>query len=225
MKTVQQIACQFFIVTKLPFKIMRGETTMIFKIIASIVFTGLFVARIVNPDLKIDTTSIILLVLAFVPWFVQYIKSLEINGIGKVELIAKEQKDDLEQKAEESGILSQQRNTNGSTYPFNNLRYEDPKLALAALRIDIENSLRKIAESHKLDTSSSGLVKMTKMLIKNECISSGEATLIYDISGILNRAVHSQLKEYESESFDWVFDLGVKLVDSLNDRVKENSNE
>ena len=38
---------------------------MVFKIITSLVFIAVFIARIVKPEWNIDTTSIILLILAF----------------------------------------------------------------------------------------------------------------------------------------------------------------
>lgn len=56
---------------------------------------------------------------------------------------------------------------------------------------------------------------MTKILSKNNIITSGERSLICDITGVLNRAVHSQLGDYNSETFDWVFDVGLKLLESL----------
>ena len=71
---------------------------MVFKIITSLVFIAVFIARIVKPEWNIDTTSIILLILAFVPWFIQYIKTLEISGLGKVELVGKEQKKEIDKK-------------------------------------------------------------------------------------------------------------------------------
>ena len=52
-----------------------------FKIFTSIVFIAVFIIRIAKPEWNIDTTSIILLILAFVPWFIQYIKILNANLI------------------------------------------------------------------------------------------------------------------------------------------------
>ena len=80
---------------------------MVFKIITSLVFITVFIARIVKPEWNIDTTSIILLILAFVPWFIQYIKTLEISGLGKVELVGKEQKKEIDKKASEAGNSGQ----------------------------------------------------------------------------------------------------------------------
>src|SRR5699024_2800995 len=98
---------------------------MVFKIITSIVFIAVFIARIVKPEWNIDTTSIILLILAFVPWFIQYIKTLEISGLGKVELVGKEQKKEIDKKASEAGILKSDA-TDNEKYTFYGLRYNDP---------------------------------------------------------------------------------------------------
>lgn len=195
---------------------------MKFKLSASILFIGIFLLRILKPELNIDSISVMLIVLALVPWFIQYIKSLEINGLGKVELITEDQKQAIQKNADEAGILTgTKENEISNNYTFYNLRYEDPKLALAGLRIELESTLIKLVEKNSLDGQRFGLNKMTNILSKNNIITSGESSLIYDISGVLNRAVHSQLGEYNSETFDWVFDVGLKLLDSLGKKLSD----
>ena len=92
-------------------------------------------------------------------------------------------------------------------------------MALAGLRIEIESVLRKIAEANQLDTSRTGIGQMAKVLSQHQLINDNERAIIFDLVGILNKAVHNQLKEYESESFDWVFDLGLDLLKSLNAKL------
>ena len=200
---------------------MGCKVNMLFKIAMSSVFFIVFIVRTIYPELNIDNTSVMLLILIIVPWFIQYIKSLEINGIGKVELVDKKQKKEMEKKATDAGLLKSTRKSNENIkYSFYNLRYEDPKLALAGLRIELENSLRKIAESYSIDVSHSGIAKMTNILNQHQLINNDEQSIIYDIIGILNKAVHSQLTEYESETFDWIFDLGFNLLELLNNKQK-----
>ncbi|WP_077735372.1 hypothetical protein [Bacillus sonorensis] len=195
---------------------------MKFKLSASILFIGIFLLRILKPELNIDSISVMLIVLALVPWFIQYIKSLEINDLGKVELITEDQKQAIQKNADEAGILTgTKENEISNNYTFYNLRYEDPKLALAGLRIELESTLIKLVEKNSLDGQRFGLNKMTNILSKNNIITSGESSLIYDISSVLNRAVHSQLGEYNSETFDWVFDVGLKLLDSLGKKLSD----
>ena len=127
---------------------------MKFKITASIIFMAIFSLRLWKPEIKIDSLSVILLVLAMIPWFIQYIKSLEINGIGKVELITKDQKDIIEKNVEEIGIINNSNEEIRKNYSFYKLRYEDPKLALAGLRIELESTLEKIMKQNQLMSSS-----------------------------------------------------------------------
>ena len=60
---------------------------------------------------------------------------------------------------------------------------------------------------------------MTRILSDHQLISVGERAIIFDLIGILNKAVHSQLNEYESDSFDWLFDTGLNLLKSLNSKL------
>ncbi|EAD3022340.1 hypothetical protein D8T66_03025 [Listeria monocytogenes] len=196
---------------------------MKFKVTASLIFLALFSIRLWKSEIKIDSLSVILVVLAMAPWLIQYIKSLEINGIGKVDLITKDQKDAIEKNAEEIGITSNSNEEIKNDYSFYNLRYEDPKLALAGLRIELESTLTKLMRVNNLQNNSSfsGVSKMTHILSKNEIISNGEYVLIRDITGILNSAVHGQLDNYDSQNFDWVFSIGLKLLASLNEKLNE----
>lgn len=193
---------------------------MFLKIMISMLFIAVLIIRIVLPDLKIDTTSIVLIILATIPWVIQFIKSLEINGVGKVELVNKDKKKEMEENAVNAGLGITKTNVDESKqYSFINLRYNDPKLALAGLRIEIENSLRRIAENNSLDVSFVGIIQMTRLLVKEHLIDGNEQSIISDITVVLNKAVHSQLSSYESETFDWVFDLGISLLKSLNKKT------
>ena len=148
----------------------------------------------------------------------QYIKSLEINGVGKIELVDAKQKKEIEQKAKDAGIVAS-KSKDTQQYAFYNLRDDDPKLSLAGLRIEIESVLRKIAEKNGLDVSRSGLGRITDILSQHQLISGNERAIIFDMTGSLNKAVHSQLDEFQSESIDWVFDLGLDILKSLNEKL------
>lgn len=195
---------------------------MIFKIIISILFISLLFVRLFVPQIKIDSLSVILLVLAIVPWFIQYIKSLEIKGFGKVELFDKYQKKSIEQSVEEIGITSKPNSKITNAYLFYELRYQDPKLAMAGLRIELESTLSKLITQKGVQDNSrySSIQRKSEILLKNKIISPKEYALIRDIVGILNKAVHGQIDKYYSTDFDWVFDIGLSLLDTLNEKLK-----
>lgn len=103
---------------------------------------------------------------------------------------------------------------------FKYKKYDDPKIALAALRIDIEDLLNKIAKKNKIVIQGYGIKILSDELYHAQLIENYEYSLILDIVGILNRAVHSKLNDYDIVSYNWVIDSGIKLVASLNKRLK-----
>lgn len=192
---------------------------MLVKILMSLLFGILLIIEMFVETIKVDTTTIILAVLIFSPWIIQYIKSLEINGIGKFELYDKETKKKLEAKAE-NVVADKLTECEYKKYSFYRLKDDDTKLAMAALRIEIEEQLRKIAEKNQISTSQTGLIKLAKQLFEAEYLDRNEMAIIQDLSNILNKAVHSQLKDYDS--YGWIFAVGIKLMESLHNKSKES---
>ena len=189
------------------------------KIFISLIFIGLFVVRIKHPELNIDAVSIILIILAMFPWYSKYIKALELNGIGKVELVSDKEKEELEEKVAKLVVPDKSVKANpAERYSFYTLRYTDMKLALAGLRIEIEKELKQIAEINGIKNSIISLGKLTELLSQRELITRNEYALIRDIIVVLNKAVHSQLDDYINEDFDWVFEIGLELLESLKQR-------
>ncbi|MBQ3559201.1 MAG: hypothetical protein IJA07_06810 [Agathobacter sp.] len=198
----------------------------VLKIFISLMFIGLFVVRIKHPELNIDAISIILLVLAMFPWYSKYIKALELNGIGKVELVSDKEKEELEEKAAKLVVPDKSEKENlAEKYSFYALRYTDMKLALAGLRIEIERELKQIAERNGIKNSIMSLGKLTELLSQRELITRNEYALIRDIIVVLNKAVHSQLDDYKIKDFEWVFEIGLDVLESLKrDNVRGGLN-
>lgn len=186
----------------------------VFKVFVSLVFIGLAVLRVLYPELNIDVITIIFIILAMFPWYSQNIKALELNGIGKVELVSG--KEELEEKVAKVGrTKSVLKEKTAERYSFYNLRYTDQKLALAGLRIEIEKELKRIAERSEIKISNISLGKLTELLSQHELITHNEYALIRDIIVVLNKAVHSQLDDYKDADFDWVFEFGLDVLESL----------
>lgn len=190
---------------------------VIFKIISSLTFLILAILSLFSKKLNIniDASTIILIILVFTPWVLKSLEEFELNGIGKFKI----------KEAEKQNIDSNINKINITENKIPSSKYrvrEDPKLSLAALRIDIEDLLVKIAKKNNLNIRRYGIVSLAKELVNKEVIENYEFALIMDLSGILNRAVHSQLNNYDINSFNWVIDSGEKLIVSLEKKVKSN---
>ena len=165
-------------------------------------------------NIKIDTTTIILVLMIFLPWIVKYLKSLELNGIGRIELISEEERRRLNEK-----VNNIKNNNNSIEIEEKYLNFDDMKLSLAALRIDIEEKLQKIAQKNQLDGYRYGIMKLSNLLYEHRCIDNSEYIIIKDIIGILNKAVHSRLEEYDLKSYNSIVKIASKLISSLNQKI------
>ncbi|MGW3355700.1 hypothetical protein ACWDFL_09795 [Streptomyces bungoensis] len=69
---------------------MRGGTTRWLRrragaVVLTCVGTGLAVVHVLAPDLRIDGVTVMLLVVAVVPWLGELFRSIEVPGIGRIE--------------------------------------------------------------------------------------------------------------------------------------------
>lgn len=195
------------------------------KVALSIIITALFVTlailHVVFPKASIDSTFIILIIFAFMPWLIPYIKALEISGIGKVELIDRETQVKMQEKiqnlnleAVEADNLTAQR-IDGS---LDDIVQGDPKLALVSLRIELEKTLRAIAEKNNVQFYRCGLGKLASILFNDKLINSDEYALLRDLIPPLNSAAHGDIDKYSFDSIIWTLEVGVGLLNSMKTR-------
>ena len=195
------------------------------KVALSIIITALFVTlailHVVFPKASIDSTFIILIIFALMPWLIPYIKTLEISGIGKVELIDRETQvrmqeniQNLNLEAVEVDNLTAQR-IGGS---LDDIVQGDPKLALVSLRIELEKTLRAIAEKNNVQFYRCGLGKLASILHNDKLINSDEYALLRDLIPPLNSAAHGDIDKYSFDSIIWTLEVGVGLLNSMKTR-------
>ncbi|HFU3862818.1 TPA: hypothetical protein ACGPAZ_000297 [Streptococcus suis] len=193
---------------------------MKFKIITSLIFIILIIIKFFIPTIQIDLITIILVVLSIVPWFFQYIKSLEITGIGKIDLITPEMKEQISKKAISIGISTKEREINRDKYTFYKLKNEDKTLALAGLRIEIEHALNQLLQKSSPNETNElrrlGIRQLANILLKNKIISLDEYDLINSITHTLNRAVHNELSREDVKNVDYILDVGTNLLETLS---------
>ena len=195
------------------------------KVALSIIITALFVAlailHVVFPKASIDSTFIILIIFALMPWLIPYIKTLEISGIGKVELIDRETQVKMQEKIQNLNLeavevdnLTAQR-IDGS---LDDIVQGDPKLALVSLRIELEKTLRAIAEKNNVQFYRCGLGKLASILLNDKLINSDEYALLRDLIPPLNSAAHGDIYKYTFDSIIWTLEVGVGLLNSMKTR-------
>ncbi len=187
---------------------------MWFKLIFSLTFFVMAIIYTFFKNIKIDATTIVLVLMIFLPWIVKYLKSLELNGIGKIELISEEERQRLNEK-----VNKIENNNNSIEIEEKYLNFDDMKLSLAALRIDIEEKLQKIAQKNQLNANRYGIMKLSSLLYDHGCINNSEYTIIKDIIGILNKAVHSRLEDYDLKSYNSIIKIASKLISSLDEKI------
>lgn len=167
------------------------------------------------PDLKIDSITLTLLIVAVVPWVAQLFKSLELPGGWKIEF---QELQKAQQRADAAGLLSGSVDPT-TQYSFQLVAEEDANLALAGLRIEIEKRLSQIAESHKLDASRSSAGRLLRLLGQKELLSNEEQSVLADMMGLLNGAVHGAA--IDPRSADWAMNVGPRLLASLDEKISK----
>jgi hypothetical protein len=173
------------------------------------------IGHLVWPDARIDTITLILLGMCFIPWLGTIFKSIELPGGMKFEYQSLRK---IEQEVQKFGLLkSDDKQISDPTYLA--LIEQNPNLALAALRIDIERKLRAIAG---VDPETGPFQSLHQIV--NDMQSSGLLTPIQESSlisilSILNSAVHG--KNITSSSAYEVMGLGQRLLNSLDRKLQK----
>lgn len=193
---------------------------MRFKIIFSIVFAILAILKLFF-KIEIDSITIILVLLIFLPWLIQELQEFELTGIGKFKLKDKEKeniKEDIKEIEKNVDISSQNTSSKESFIDFD---IEDPTFILAEMRINIEKILREICVKNDININDRpiGIIQISQILLNNKIISKEDFSIIRDIVGILNRAVHSNLTKSDIESYNLVIKYCYALINSLKSKL------
>lgn len=195
---------------------------MITKILITTLFIIIFIFHTFT-KITVDNTSIILAILSILPWIIKYIKTLEFKDLFKIDfLVDEKERDIIDKKADSAGLMAV-KGIMKNQYTFYNYRKEDSKFALTGLRFEIENKLRIIALNKGINmTNVDNMDDLIYLLIQNQELNANESIVIRELNNILDKAVHDNIKKYDDESLDWIFDLGSKLLATLNAKLSRN---
>ncbi|WP_321991483.1 hypothetical protein [Marispirochaeta aestuarii] len=175
-----------------------------FTAVAGIILHAIF------PDIEIDAISVALFFIALLPWLSTLFEELELPGGWKVKF---KKSEELAQRAQEAGLIADVTTEDQERYAFQSVATSDKNLALAGLRIEIEKNLKDIATANGIGTRMQGLGRIMQFLSDKELISWQEKSILSDLIGLLNNAVHGA--KIDEKSFLWAMDYGVGILKSL----------
>jgi len=194
----------------------------ILQILVTLIFSILAVEHAFYGYLRMDAITIILIVIAFIPWLREIIQSIELPGGVKVELREFQK---VTKEAENAGLIEAGGllgktviNAKAPKYSFQLVANEDPKLALAGLRIEIEKRLDDIAERHELSISRKGIKTLLMTLTENNLLTVKEKMVLDNLVDLLNNAVHA--KNVDNDAALWALDIGPQILRSLDKKIK-----
>jgi len=189
----------------------------------AITFGALLVALIHTyaPDLTIDGTTVSLLAIAVLPWLAPLFKAIELPGGVKIQF---QDFINAEVKAKEAGLLSPIQDAPGMErhiYAFESVAGDDPNLALAGLRIELESKLRGIAEARGIEITRKGIRPLIYSLKSRDVLSQREVSALEDMLPLLNGAAHGA--ETDPRAADWAMDVGPRLLATLDEKIGEKT--
>lgn len=188
-----------------------------FRNIFATTFTVLGVLKVLCDDIsdRIDIIVIMLFVIAYLPWLSKYLKKLELYGL-KVDFnIPDNDKSKMDKIAEKIDVTINNNinNNERNSYQVDDIyRLSDDNSRLVLIRYEIEKELKRLCMKNNIINYPRNIRGLCKTLSNEKIISNESANLILDLLPILNNAVHSNNTNYNTPDFDWVSDMGVKMI-------------
>lgn len=191
------------------------------RVVQLFITVGALVVALIHvlfPAIKIDGITVILLAIAVIPWLGPLFKAIELPGGVKVEY------QDLlraEKKAADAGLLgpTEPRTPQRHIYAFEAVAGDDPNLALAGLRIEIESRLRDIASSRNIPSENTSVRRLIRDLVSHGALRGEELSAIEDLLPLLNRAAHGA--KVDERASRWALDVGTRILRTLEERQGE----
>jgi hypothetical protein len=188
---------------------MKGKLAIGLSIAISAIALALAGLHLALPSLAIDGKFITLLAIAIAPWLGTMFESLEFPGGWKVKY--RDLKETAE-KAKEAGLLAPA--AEPTTPAYLRVAEQDPNLALAGLRIEIEKRLRKIAENKGIDAHRLSMTQLLRRLSDAQAITAPAKSVLSDMTSLLNEAAHGA--RVEPRAADWAMDVGPQILSALD---------
>jgi len=173
------------------------------------------IVHLIWPSLSIDWITLALLVVAILPWLAPLFKSVEFPGGWKIEF---QELQKAKENADKAGLLAPLSTVAvAPEYSFQVIADDDPNLALAGLRIEIEKRLLQLAESKGIQVQRASVGRLMKLLAEQGVLVQEEYVVLADMIGLLNSAVHGA--SVDRRAVDWAMEVGPRLLKSLDNKI------
>ena len=191
---------------------MQHSSRKILSWLLTLSAVGAAIIHAFVPSIIIDGTTALLLAVAAIPWLGSLFRSIELPGGVKVEY---QELKEAENKARKSGLLTE--NSPPAPSPFYvKISSEDPNLALAGLRIEIERELISLAKRHNIATERKSIMSLAKDLTDSNVFGVGAYLALADTVHLLNNAVHGA--KVEQSAVNWALTTGQEILASLRSK-------
>jgi hypothetical protein len=187
------------------------------QFLISTVAVVLVIIHIAWPKLTVDLITVALLVIAIIPWLGTLFKVVELPGGVKVEYHELQK---ITASAKKAGLLkkkSTKRARSTKKPVYQEIALEDPNLALAGLRIEIEKRLIEIAKSREIKVDKAGIATLSRILKEQNILTPQEHSVILEIVVLLNFAVHGA--KVDDDAAKWALDVGSQILHALDEKI------
>jgi len=186
------------------------------KVAISVIAAGVIIARLIWPNIKLDSITLGLLIVAILPWFAALIESAKFPGGWEVKFRdVKSAGDKVVASAAPSAAVEQLPEPT-----FLNIAETDPNLALVGLRIEIERRVRRLAEQADIPTDRMPLTRVVNQLAERGIIGREAQEGLGDLIYAGNQAAHGA--RVERDVADWAILVGPQILQALDKKLNGN---
>jgi len=193
------------------------------RIAISISCAVLAIGHLIWPHITVDSATLVLVVVAILPWLAAVIRSVELPGGFKVEL------QDVKAAAEKitgskvPAVRPARESVGGGVEFLREVAGGDPNLALVGLRIEIERRLSQLADLAQIPSARRSAGSMLRDLMAREQIGRQTAAGLGDLIALGNQAAHGA--EVSPNAAAWALDTSPLILDVLDSLIEGKSGD
>lgn len=195
------------------------------RLVITFAAIAIAIAHNIFPQLKIDFVTLVLLVVAVLPWLASVIKSLELPGGFKIELqdvkAATDKISAVSEVAIEHPEAEATRRLPEYVEPYEptikalrEVARTDPRLALVGLRIELEKRLVQLADAKGIDSRKKSAGALVRALQEKQVMHPEVAVGLSELVALGNSAAHGAF--VTPDAADWALDSAPSILATLD---------